>query len=153
MVRPSVSACAGSITASTYRHFLTLRVPKMENGVLIFFSSRPANAAQRIWVAPVVAGAALMLACFAPRPAFAVPANGLVCVVTSYYSTAKKVTKVGLFSRCPGSKETGWGKKTAFSTTLTVQTGIRGDTHSPVLTCEVIDQQFTCTANPITRAQ
>lgn len=118
----------------------------------IFLSGRPANAAWPFRVAPIVASAALMLALFASRPAFAV-SNGLICVVTSYYSTAKKVTKVGLFAKCPGSKETGWGKKTAFFTTLTVQTGIRGDTHSPVLTCEVIDQQFTCTANPITRPQ
>jgi hypothetical protein len=125
----------------------------MEDAMLTCFSGRLTNAAHRIRAALIVAGAALMVALFPTPSAFAVPANGLVCVVTSYYSTAAKVTKVGLYSKCPGSKETGWGKKTAFSTTLSVQTGIRGDTKSPVLNCEIVDSQFTCTSNPITRAQ
>jgi hypothetical protein len=126
---------------------------KMEDAMLIRLPGLATKGAERNRGTRIVASAALMGALLWSPAAFSVPANGVECVVTSYYSTAQKVTKVGLFAKCPGSKETGWGKKTAFFTTLTVQTGIRGDTKSPVLSCEVIDQQFTCTSSPITRAQ
>jgi hypothetical protein len=114
---------------------------------------RPPGRAARLAAVRILAAGTLVVASLAAPPAAALPSNGIVCTVTSYYSTAKKITKVGLFATCPGSQGSSWGHKTAYYTTLTVQTGIRGDTKSPILTCEIIDGQFTCTANPITQPQ
>ena len=117
--------------------------------MLICLYRRPANAAYRVWGARIVASATLLLAFFAAPSTFAAPTiNGQECTLTTYYSTAKKVTKVGTFAHCAGAQAISSGKKTAFFTTITFRLPILGGPNSPPLSCEIIDGEFTCTSNP-----
>ena len=110
-------------------------------------SSRLANAAQRVRMARIVASATLLMAFHSSPPASAAVAiHGQECTLTTYYSTAKKTTKVGLSAHCAGGKVSSSGKKTAFFTTVTFR--LVGATNSPLQTCEIIDGEFTCTSNP-----
>lgn len=115
--------------------------------MLIRLLHRPANAARHMWVAGIVA--ASLTAPFAMLPAFAAPIiNGQECTLTTYYSTAKKVTKVGTFAHCAGAQAISSGRKTAFFTTVTFRLPIIGGPNSPPLNCEIIDGEFTCTNHP-----
>ena len=112
------------------------------------FSSRPVDAAHRTWAIRVFAGVTTVLPLFVSQPASALPSGTITCTLTTYYSTAKKVTKVGQSGHCPGAATTHSGKTTPFFTTKTVRVTLPGGGSGKPVTCNIIDGQLFCTSNP-----
>ena len=111
----------------------------------IHFSSRPTYTTRHISAARILRATALM-AFLATPPAFAVALGGRECTLTRYLSTATKVSQVGLSFHCAGGPTSSSGEKTRFFTVLTFR--LPGSAQSPLVSCEIIDGQFTCTSHP-----